>query len=109
MKLKVGNFYKTDSGKYVFLLKEGTLYEPFGYEYYEKNLDNPDIYVQKIHVFKGIILNIEAIEDTIMSDTWDDEGFDLYQWTWSPRKENQENKIVEEVPFEEVYNKLYKN
>lgn len=110
MKLKVGNFYKTANGNYVFLLKEGTLYEPFGYEYYQKNIDNPDIYVKKIHVFKGIILtNIEKIEDTIINYTWDDEGFDLMQVTWSPREENQEYKIVEEIPFEEVYNELYKN
>ena len=51
MKLKVGNFYKTANGNYVFLLKEGIFYEPFGYEYYQKNIDNPDIYVRKIHVF----------------------------------------------------------
>ena len=31
------------------------------------------------------------------------------QVTWSPRNENQEYKIVEEIPFEEVYNELYKN
>lgn len=110
MKLKVGNFYKTDNGNYVFLVKEGTLYAPYGYEYYEENIDNPDIYVKKIHVFNGIILsNIEKIEDIIMNYTWDDEGFDLMQFTWSPRKENQEYKIVEEIPFEEVYNELYKN
>lgn len=109
MKLKVGNFYKTANGNYVFLLKEGTFYEPYGYEYYQKNIDNPDIYVRKIHVFKGIILNVEKIEDIIMNSTWDDEGFDLEQCTWSPRKENQKNKIVEEIPFKEVYNELYKN